>query len=214
MNTTRATSESRPPVIRRLSRSRLPQRWKEDLAGVLVPQRAIHRRIDELACSIQKDYQDRDLVIVALLTGTVLFLADLIRRLPLPLRLDFVGVSSYRESTTPGELVYTKELHLDVHGRDVLLVDDILDTGLTLQHVTYRLKPLKPRSLKVCVLIEKTARRLAEVKADYVGFIIPDYFVVGYGLDYAERFRNLPFIGVMKEMFNADRMELEGGEAP
>src|SRR5687768_14237308 len=116
-----------------------------------------------------------------------MFLADLIRHLKLPLRLDFIGVSSYGAGTTSGELVFTKELRLDVNGRDVLLVDDILDTGRTLKRVNATVRALKPRSLKVCVLLNKEARRTEDVQADYVGFDIPDEFVVGYGLDYAER---------------------------
>ena len=138
----------------------------------------------------------------SLLNGTVLFLADLIRHLSLPLRLDFIGVSSYGAGTESGELVFTKELRLDVRGRDVLLVDDILDTGKTLSRVIPKLRALKPRRIKVCVLLDKPSRRVEQVAADYVGFEIPDVFVVGYGLDYAEKYRNLPFVGVLKpEMY-------------
>jgi hypoxanthine phosphoribosyltransferase len=136
-------------------------------------------------------------VVVSLLNGTVLFLADLIRNLSLPLRLDFIGVSSYGAGTESGNLVITKELRLDVRGRDVLLVDDILDTGKTLVRVMGKLRALKPRRIKTCVLLNKAARRVEDIEADYVGFEIPDYFVVGYGLDFAERYRNLPFVGVL-----------------
>jgi hypoxanthine phosphoribosyltransferase len=111
--------------------------------------------------------------------------------------LDFIGVSSYGAGTESGELVFTKELRLDVRGRDVLLVDDILDTGKTLTRVLAKLRPLRPRRLKTCVLLNKAARRTEDIRADYVGFEIPDFFVVGYGLDYAERYRNLPFVGVL-----------------
>jgi len=113
------------------------------------------------------------------------------------LRLDFIGVSSYGAGTESGELVFTKELRLDVRGRDVLLVDDILDTGKTLYRVRGKLRALKPRRIKTCVLLDKPARRVERVEADYVGFEIPDVFVVGYGLDFAERYRNLPFVGVL-----------------
>ena len=141
-------------------------------------------------------------VVHADLNGTVLFLADLIRQLSLPLRLDFMGVSSYGAGTESGELVFTKELRLDVRGRDVLLVDDILDTGKTLSRVIPKLRALKPCRIKVCVLLDKPARRVEPVAADYVGFEIPNVFVVGYGLDYAEKYRNLPFVGVLKpEMY-------------
>ncbi len=136
---------------------------------------------------------------VAVLNGTIMFLADLIRHLSLPLRLDFIGISSYGLGTESGEMVFTKELRLDVRGRDVLLVDDILDTGKTLSRVLAKLHELKPRRIKTCVLLEKADRRVEEVRADYVGFSIPNCFVVGYGLDFAERYRNLPFVGVLHQ---------------
>lgn len=158
----------------------------------------MNTRVQQLAQQIQQDYAGRDLVIVSLLNGTVMFLADLIRHLSLPLRLDFIGVSSYREGTQSSELMFTKELRLDVRGRDVLLVDDILDTGRTLKRVKAKLRALKPRRIRICVLLDKPARRIEKVRADYVGFAIPDLFVVGYGLDYAERYRNLPFVCVLK----------------
>ena len=126
-----------------------------------------------------------------------MFLADLIRHLNLPLRLDFIGVSSYGAGTESGELIFTKELRLNVRGRDVLLVDDILDTGKTLSRVRAKLRALKPRRLRTCVLLNKKSRRVEKIDADYVGFEIPDYFVVGYGLDFAERYRNLPFVAVL-----------------
>jgi len=165
---------------------------------VLISQGELERRVKALARAIERDYADRDLMIVPLLTGTVMFLADLIRHLTLPLRLDFMGVSSYGQGTTSGRLVITKDLRLDVRHRDVLIVDDILDTGRTLRRVLQMLGRLRPRSLRVCVLLDKKARRVEPVEADYVGFEIPDEFVVGYGLDFAERYRNLPFVGVLK----------------
>ena len=177
----------------------VPARWRRDVARVLISERQIARRVGELSAEIQRDFAGREMVVVSLLNGTVMFLADLMRRLTLPMRMDFIGVSSYGPGATPGELVFTKELRLDVRGRDVLLVDDILDTGRTLAKVLARLRALQPRRIKVCVLLDKTARRVEPVRADYAGFEIPDYFVVGYGMDFAERFRNLPFIGVLKE---------------
>jgi len=165
---------------------------------ILISQTQIACRIRELSRAIERDFAGRELVVVAVLNGTVLFLADLIRHLSLPLRLDFIGVSSYRLGGDSGALVFTKELRLDVRGRDVLLVDDILDTGKTLWQVTEKLGQLKPRRIKTCVLLEKFARRVEKVQADYVGFSIPDLFVVGYGIDYAEQYRELPYVGYLR----------------
>lgn len=175
----------------------VPPRWRPDLDRILISEERIARRVRTLAREIQRDYRGRDLIIVSLLTGTVMFLADLIRHLSIPLRLDFIGVSSYRNDRRPGELVFTKELRLEVRGRDVLVVDDILDTGRTLKRVLQKLRPLKPRRIRTCVLLDKPTRRVEKVTADYVGFEIPDAFVIGYGLDFAERYRNLPFVAVL-----------------
>jgi len=175
-----------------------PAHLREEVENVLIGETEISARVRELAAEIECDFVKQDLLAVALLTGTVPFLADLIRNITLPLRLDFMGVSSYGTNTAPGELVFTKELRLEAKNRDVLLVDDILDTGKTLRAVIDKLNALQPRSLKTCVLLEKKSRRVENITADYVGFEVPDAFVVGYGLDYAERYRNLPFIGVLK----------------
>ena len=171
-----------------------------DIAKVLVSEKEIRRRVGELAAQVQSDFAGCDLVVVGLLTGTLMFLADLVRKIDLPLRLDFIGVSSYGDGTESRELVFTKELKLDVAGRDVLLVDDILDTGKTLRAVIDKLEGMAPRQVRTCVLLSKKARREYEIPADYVGFEISDEFVVGYGLDYAEKYRNLPHIGVLKKM--------------
>jgi hypoxanthine phosphoribosyltransferase len=169
-----------------------------EVDAVLIPADQLQERIHELARKITADYAGRDTVIVALLSGTVMFLADLMRRLEFPLRLDFMGVSSYGSGTESGQLVYTKELKLSIRGRHVLVVDDILDTGKTLRSVTAKLSELGPASLKTCVLLDKPERRTGQFEADYIGFEIPNLFVVGYGLDYDERYRNLPFVGVLK----------------
>jgi len=175
----------------------VPPRWRSEVERILITDLQIARRIRIMARDIERDFTGRETVVVSLLNGTVMFLADLIRNLSLPMRLDFIGVSSYGEGTESGQLVFTKELRLDVRGRDVLLVDDILDTGKTLARVLDKLRVLKPRRIKTCVLLNKAARRTDVVEADYVGFEIPDFFVVGYGLDFAERYRNLPFVGVL-----------------
>ncbi len=179
------------------TRRPVPAKWVKDVERILITDEQIARRIRDLSTAIEKDFQGRELVVVSLLNGTVMFLADLIRHLSLPLRLDFIGVSSYGVGTESGDLVFTKDLRLDVRGRDVLLVDDILDTGKTMARVLAKLRLLKPRRIKTCVLLNKASRRIEQVEADYVGFEIPDYFVVGYGLDFAERYRNLPFVGLL-----------------
>ena len=193
--------KSKATAGRSLPKTSAPRRsasaWQQEVERVLITREQIEKRIKILAREIERDFRGRELVVVSLLNGTVMFLADLIRHIDLPLRLDFLGVSSYGLGTESGELVFTKELYLDVRGRDVLLVDDILDTGKTLRHVLPKLRALKPRRIKICVLLDKPARRVENVHADYAGFEIPDYFVVGYGLDFAERYRNLPFVGVL-----------------
>lgn len=179
------------------SKNPVPRRLRSEVEKILIAEEQIARRVKILAREIERDFRGRETVVVSLLSGTVMFLADLIRHLNLPLRLDFIGVSSYGAGTESGELVFTKELRLDVRGRDVLLVDDILDTGKTMSRVLPKLKLLKPRRIKLCVLLDKPSRRIEKVKADYIGFSVPDFFVVGYGLDFAERYRNLPFVGML-----------------
>lgn len=180
------------------TKNRIPRPWQNDLAAVLVSEEAIRRRVGQMGRAITRDFIGRETVVVAMLNGSVLFLADLIRHLPIPLRLDFIGASSYGQGTVGGELVFTKQLQMDVRGRDVLLVDDILDTGQTLNRIITLLRSHRPRRLRSCVLLDKPSRRKVKVRADYVGFTIPDEFVVGYGMDFAERYRNLPFIGILK----------------
>ena len=175
----------------------VPVRWRKEVECILITDEQLARRVKTLARQVEKDFRGREMVVVSLLNGTVIFLADLIRHLNLPLRLDFIGVSSYGSGTESGNLVFTKELRLDVRGRDVLLVDDILDTGKTMSRVLPKIRELRPRRIKTCVLLDKAARRVEKIQADYVGFEIPDYFVVGYGLDFVERYRNLPFVGVL-----------------
>lgn len=172
---------------------------RQDLEEILLTEKEIQGRLDELAAEIQRDYNGKDLTLVAILTGSVMFIADLLRRLPMQLRLDYIGVSSYHgEIRSTGELIITKALKLDVRDRDVLVVDDILDTGLTLVKIREMLQKLQPRSVKFCTLLEKDVPHRENFKADYVAFHIPNKFVVGYGLDYRERYRNLPYVGVLR----------------
>jgi hypoxanthine phosphoribosyltransferase len=171
---------------------------EDDIEQILYDAETIRRRVDELAAEIMRAYEGRDLTIVAVLTGSVMFIADLVRRLPRPLRLDCIGAASYRGETKPGDLVLTKSLQLDVAGRDVLIVDDILDTGTTLVRLSKIIRALGPRDVKTCVLLEKQVPHAENVHADFCGFRIPPHFVVGYGLDFREQYRNLPYIATLK----------------
>jgi hypoxanthine phosphoribosyltransferase len=167
---------------------------------VLITADRIQDRVDELARQIMRDYQGRKLTLVGVLTGSLLFLADLMRRLDLPLRIALIQASSYRGAVTrPGALHVQSDLLPDLRGRHILILDDILDTGHTLAHLVRHLKALEPASLKVAVLLRKQDRQEEAIEPDYCGFEIPDAFVVGYGLDYNDEYRNLPYIGVLKQ---------------
>jgi hypoxanthine phosphoribosyltransferase len=166
---------------------------------ILIPAERIQERVAELAQQIAADFQDRrPLTIVGVLTGSLMFLADLVRRLDLPLRIGLIQASSYRgSSTTPGPLHVHAELQPDVSGRHVLLLDDILDTGRTLAQVTQHLQSLGPASVRVAVLLRKKGRQEVPLEPDYCGFEIPNAFVVGYGLDYNDEYRHLPYVAVL-----------------
>ena len=171
----------------------------DDVGEILLTEEQIAAKVKELGATIARDYQGRDLVLVSVLKGALPFLADLMRATPIALALDFLETSSYGTSTeSSGVVRILKDLAHPIEGRDVLVVEDILDTGQTLAHVFEHLRAQRPTSLRLCVLLDKPARRLVPIDIHYRGFEIPDKFVVGYGLDYAERYRNLPFVGVLK----------------
>jgi hypoxanthine phosphoribosyltransferase len=172
----------------------------EDIERVLFHEQTILRRLDELAAQITAEYTGRELTVVAVLNGSIIFLADLLRRIPLPLKFDSLSVSSYHGGTeSSGTVTFDQKSLPDIDGRHVLILDDILDSGRTLDAVGTRLREdCQPSSIRVCVLLAKRKARAAATGADYVGFEIGDEFVVGYGLDFDERYRNLPFIGVLK----------------
>ena len=173
---------------------------QDDLERVLFDEPTILRRLDAIAAQISEDYRNRELTVIAVLNGSLIFMADLLRRIPLPLKLDCLSVASYHGGTkTTGEVVFKQIMLPDVAGRHILILDDILDSGLTLNAIRRRLEEAKPLSIKVCVLLEKQIERAAPVNADYIGFEIGNEFVVGYGLDYMERYRNLPCIGVLRK---------------
>ncbi len=178
---------------------------QNDLDRVLFDEPTILRRLDEIAAQITQDYRDRELTVIAVLNGSLIFMADLLRRIPLPLKLDCLSVASYHGGTkTTGEVVFRQVALPDVQDRHILILDDILDSGLTLNAIRRKLEEANPRSVRICVLLEKKIVRAAPVEADYIGFEIGNEFVVGYGLDYMERYRNLPCIGVLrKELIGA-----------
>jgi hypoxanthine phosphoribosyltransferase len=170
-----------------------------DLERVLVSKTSISRRLKRLGAEISESYGHREITVIAIINGAIFFTADLLRQITSPTRLDCIRVSSYRNQTRPsGPPRVLDTLLLDVEEQHILLIDDILDTGKTLSVVVDELKKRKPASVKTCVLLEKKARREVEFESDFVGFTIPDRFVVGYGLDFAERYRNLPSIGILK----------------
>ncbi len=167
---------------------------------ILLSADELQTRVKELAGEIQRDYGNSPVTIVGVLTGSLIFVADLVRLLNMPIRIGFVQASSYRgEVTNPGELRIQPDLLPDVKGKNVLLIDDILDTGRTLERLLAHIQPLGVQSLKVGVLLWKTARTVVDLKPDYVGFEIPDKFVVGYGLDYNDEYRNLPYVAELPE---------------
>ena len=165
---------------------------------VLLRKSQIRQKVRQLARQIERDFKGEPLHLVCILKGACIFLADLLRELDLPVSVDFIAVSSYGKGTLPsGEVRITKDLDYSIENLNVIIVEDILDTGLTLNYLYRILQTRKPKSLKIAALLDKPARRIKEVPVDYVGFKIPDAFVVGYGLDYGERYRNLPDVCVM-----------------
>ena len=173
---------------------------QSDIERVLFDGPAIHKRLEEMAAQISADYSDRELTVIAILTGSLMFMSDLLRRIPLSLKLDCLSVVSYHgKAQTSGDVIFKQLAVPDVAGQDVLILDDILDTGCTLAAVCETLETAKPRSVRVCVLLSKKKHRARNVEADYIGFEINDEFVVGYGLDFMERYRNLPYVGVLRK---------------
>lgn len=171
----------------------------KDLDRVLFSEEELSRRVAELGAEITRDYAGKEPLVVGILRGSFVFMADLARQLNLPCKLDFMAVSSYGAGTTSsGQVKIIKDLSENVEGRDLLVIEDILDSGNTLSYLLQILQARHPASVRLCTLLDKPSRRTKEVELHYCGFSIPDYFVVGYGLDYAERYRNLPYIGVLK----------------
>ena len=163
----------------------------------LLTREEVEKRIKELAKEIEKDYCGKDLLVIGLLKGSIMFMSDLIKEMDLPVMIDFMSVSSYSGTTSTGVINVLKDTDISVKDKDVLIVEDIIDTGLTLSHVKKLLEDRGAKSLKICTLLDKPSRRTIEMKGDDVGFEIPDEVVVGYGLDYDQHHRNLPYVGIV-----------------
>ncbi len=176
-----------------------------DIEKILLNEEELKTKVKELGEQISKDYVGKNLMLVSVLKGSVVFMADLMRAITEHCEIDFMSVSSYGSGTkTSGVVKILKDLDRPLEGYDLLIVEDILDSGMTLNYIMNILKERNPASIKICTLLDKPARRKADIKADYFGFNVPDEFVVGYGLDYDEKYRNLPFIGVLKPYVYSD----------
>lgn len=170
----------------------------DDIAEILIPEAEVQAKVRELGRAISRDYAGKDLVLISVLRGGFVFLADLCRVITLPVTIDVMAVSSYGPDARPlGVVKILKDLDESVTDREILVVEDVIDTGLTLSYLLRNLEPRAPASLKVCVLLDKPARRIVDLPIAYRGFEVPDKFVVGYGLDYRQRYRNLPYIGIL-----------------
>jgi hypoxanthine phosphoribosyltransferase len=171
-----------------------------DIEEVLITEQQIRDRIAEMGAQISDDYADRDPLLIGVLRGVFIFMADLVRAITIPIDVDFIGITRYGPSTqTQGVVRLTKDLEINMQQRHVLFVEDIIDTGLSLRYILRTLQARQPASLRICTLFNKPRKRLFDLDIAYTGFRLPDRFVVGYGLDYEERYRNLPFVGVLKE---------------
>ena len=180
----------------------------EGVAEVLIDEEALQARIAEIGAQVTEDYRGTDLLLVGVLKGAVFFMADLMRRIELPCEVDFMAISSYGAGVdSSGVVRILKDLDISIEGRNVLVVEDIIDSGLTLSYLLRALEAREPASLEICALLTKPDRRVEDVPCRYVGFEIPNRFVIGYGLDFAERYRNLPYIGVLRDDLAAQAEE-------
>ena len=172
---------------------------EKDIQEVLFSEEQLSSRVNEIARQITQDYHGKEIVLISVLRGSFVFMADLCRRIDLPCTVDFMAVSSYGSGTSStGQVQITKDLSSDIAGKHIIVVEDILDSGNTLSYLLKLLAQRKPASIRLCTLLDKPERRKVDIRPDYVGAVVPDEFIVGYGLDYAEKYRNLPFIGVLK----------------
>ena len=172
---------------------------QDDVKKVLLSEEELHAKVAEMGAQVTQDYEGKNLLLVTVLKGAVIFLADLMREIKQPAEIDFMVVSSYGSGVkSSGVVKIVKDLDINLEGKDILIVEDILDSGMTLDYIKNILQDRNPASIRICTLLDKPARRKVDLQADYVGFTIPDEFVIGYGLDYDEKYRNLPYVGVLK----------------
>ncbi len=171
---------------------------KNDIERVLISEAEIEAEVARVGRQISEDFRDKNPIFVGVLKGCFIFMADLMRHVDIKCTMDFMAVSSYSGTSSTGAVKINKDLGQDIEGRHVIIVEDILDSGVTLAHLVEYLKLREPASVRICTLLDKSARRTAAITADYVGFDCPNAFIVGYGLDYAERYRNLPYVGILK----------------
>lgn len=183
---------------------------QEKIEEILIPENQIHKRVEQLGEQISRDYQGKELFCIGVLRGAIIFLADLARYIKVPMVIDFISISSYGISTeSSGVVRILKDLDENIENKDVLIVEDIIDTGLTLDYLLRMLRSRKPASLKVCTLLNKKERKKIDIPIDYYGFDIPDKFVVGYGLDYNGLYRNIPYILVLKSEYYNNKIEVD-----
>lgn len=173
---------------------------EEDIKEILLNEEELNKKVKEIGKKISEDYKGKDLILIGVLKGSVVFMADLMKEINIPCNMDFMAVSSYGNSSeTTGVVRILKDLDFEIENRDVLIVEDIIDSGVTLKYLVDYLKGRKPASIEIVCLLNKQERRQADIDVKYIGFDVPDYFLVGYGLDYAEKYRNLPYIAILEE---------------
>lgn len=166
---------------------------------ILITEQELNKRVEEIAAAISKDFENQDLTLICVLKGGVMFMTDIAKKLKQKVELEFIDVSSYGNSTySSGKITLNKDIESSIAGKNVILLEDIVDTGKTLKYLIEYLNQKNPLTLKICTLLDKPSRRTEDIKLDYIGFTIPDVFIIGYGLDYAQKYRNLPYIGVIK----------------
>lgn len=172
---------------------------KQDIEKILIDEKTLAKRVKELGREICNDYIDEEIIMIGILKGSSVFMADLVRQIDIPVYMDYMVVSSYGNSAqTSGAVRIIKDLEENIDGKNIIIVEDIIDTGLTLSYLRKSLLARNPKSIKICTLLDKPARREVEMLIDYKGFEVPDEFIIGYGIDYAEKYRNLPYVGVLK----------------